>query len=164
MLGEDNRFEHPRCPALPVDIFYLCSNKSTTSVTAAEIQRISGAISDSPHAFKPRIQRGWNRLSDEQRAEVARCYEAGDTTTQLAKVYGVAKSTIIGILRERIVVVRRQPLTPENVSEAKRLYESGLSLSQTAERLSVNQETMRMAIIRVGVALREPTGAKTLQA
>ncbi|MBT9605899.1 hypothetical protein [Microbacterium sp.] len=79
-------------------------------------------------------------------------------TTALAQAYGVAKSTILGILRTNSVVVRRQPLTPEQVSEAARLYESGLSLSEAAERLSVNQETMRLAIIAAGTNLRPPTG------
>lgn len=92
--------------------------------------------------------------------EVARRYESGHTTTQLANDYGVAKSTIIGILREKSVVVRRQPMTPKQVSEAARLYESGHSLSQVAEKLAVNQETMRMAIIAAGVTLRPPTQAR----
>jgi len=58
------------------------------------------------------------------------------------------------------VVVRRQSLTPEQVSEAAHLYRKGLSLSQVATQLGVNQETMRVAVIRAGVALREPTKAK----
>lgn len=78
----------------------------------------------------------------------------------MANDYGVAKSTIIGILREKNVVVRRQPLTVEQVSEAARLYESGRSLSQVATELDVNQETMRVAIIKAGVILREPTKGK----
>ena len=85
-------------------------------------------------------------------------YTAGATTTELAREYGVAKSTIIGILRSKAVVMRRQPLTAEQVGEAARLYESGLSLSQVAERLKLNQETMRVAIIAASVTLRPPTG------
>lgn len=50
------------------------------------------------------------------------------------------------------------------MSEAALLYESGLSLSQVAEALGVNQETMRVAIIKAGVILREPTKAKAPQA
>ena len=101
----------------------------------------------------------WTRLSEEDRDVVATRYAAGETTTVLAEAFGVAKSTIIGILREKHVVVRRQPLTPEQVSEPAQLYESGLSLSQVAGRLQVNQETMRVAILAVGVVLRPPTGA-----
>ncbi|MEX3566333.1 hypothetical protein [Micrococcus endophyticus] len=81
----------------------------------------------------------------------------------MAKDYDVAKSTIIGILRANNVVVRRQPMTADQVSEAARLYESGLSLSQVAEALGVNQETLRVAVIKAGVVLREPTKAKIPQ-
>ena len=86
-------------------------------------------------------------------------YEAGETSTTLAQAYGVAKSTILGILRANSVVVRRQPLTANQLSEATQLYSSGLSLSQVAERLDVNQETMRVAIVGAGVTLRPPTGS-----
>lgn len=55
-------------------------------------------------------------------------------------------------------------MTAEQVSDAARLYDSGLSLSQVAKRLDVNQETMRVAIIRAGVVLREPTQAKNTPA
>lgn len=79
----------------------------------------------------------------------------------LADEYGVAKSTILRILRESRVVVRRQSLTAEQVSEAADLYESGLSLSQVAKRLDVNQETTRVAILKAGVTLREPTKPKS---
>lgn len=85
-------------------------------------------------------------------------YEAGETSTALATKYAVAKSTILGILRASNVVVRRQPLTAEQVSEAVRLYESGFSLSQVAERMKINQETMRVAVLNAGVVLRPPTG------
>lgn len=104
---------------------------------------------------KPR--RKWNRLSDAARAEVADRYSAGETSIALAKEYGVAKSTILGILRANSVVVRHQPLTQTHVAEAARLYESGYSLSQVAEELKVIQETMRRAILKAGVVLREPT-------
>lgn len=67
-------------------------------------------------------------MSDADRISVAARYAAGETSTALAAEYGVAKSTILRLLRENRVVVRRQPLTTEQVSEAVRLYESGLSL------------------------------------
>ncbi|KAB1640691.1 helix-turn-helix domain-containing protein [Gulosibacter chungangensis] len=105
-------------------------------------------------------RRKWKRLNDEARAQVVARYSAGDTTTTLAKDYDVAKSTIIGILRANNVVVRRQPMTSDQVSQAARLYESGLYLSQVAEALSVNQETMRVAIMKAGVEIRPATGAE----
>lgn len=104
-------------------------------------------------------RRKWTRLSDQARADAAARYEAGETSTALACEYKVAKSTILGILRANAVVVRCQSLTPDQVSEAVRLYESGFSLSQAAKQMRVNQETMRVTILRVGVVLRPPTGA-----
>ena len=154
--------EGPACGEpfiVPVGIVYLCSTKSATPVGATHIREIVASISTSSRELEPRVKRGWNRLNAHQRAEVASRYESGDSTTQLANDYGVAKSTIIGILREKSVAVRRQPLTPEQVSEAARLYESGLSLSQVATKVRVNQETMRVAIVAAGVALRPPTGS-----
>ena len=90
--------------------------------------------------------------------EVVERYAAGETSTALAGYFKVAKSTILGILRANDVVVRRRALAPETVVEATRLYGSGLSLSQVAEQLGVNQETMRVAILAAGVSLRAPAG------
>lgn len=141
-----------------VDIVYLCSNRSSTSVTTAQIREISGAIGDPAGSLQPRVKRGWNRLSDEDQAVVVARYKDGATSTALAADFGVAKSTILRILRDARIVVRRQSLTLDQVTEAARLYESGLSLSQVARHLDVNQETMRVAIIATGITLRPPTG------
>lgn len=143
-----------------VGLVYLCSTNSLTGVDTAALRRIRR---DSADARTPgettATRRKWTRLSDADRAAVIERYEAGGTSTALAEAYGVAKSTILGILRANSVVVRRQPLTAEQVSEAARLYTSGLSLSQVAKRLGVNQETMRVAIIATGATLRPPTGS-----
>lgn len=143
-----------------VDIVYLCSNKSTASVTAAEIRHLSDSTRVSARESQPRVKRGWNRLSSDNQAAVVARYRNGETSTVLAEEFGVAKSTVLRILRDADVVVRRQPMTPDQVSQAATLYESGLSLSHVARQLQVNQETMRVAILRAGTVLREPTRAK----
>lgn len=98
------------------------------------------------------------RLTPSERVLVAQRYEAGETSIALAGEYGVAKSTILSILREANVVVRRQPLTPEQVSQATALYESGRSLSQIAAQLLLKQDTIRLALKARGVTLRPATG------
>ena len=152
----DRRAQQRRSPgeiyrltgAFPVDLVYLCSTNSETGVTTAAMRRI---LRDSADAQTPGgttgTRRKWTRLSDEARVAVVERYEAGETSTALAEAYGVAKSTILGILRANSVVVRRQTMKPEQVCDAVGLYDSGLSLSQVAKRLNVNQETMRVAII-----------------
>lgn len=144
-----------------VDLLHLCSANLSNPVTAADLRDIIGTTGDSSRNPQPRARRPWTRLSDEAGADVAARYGAGETTTALAKAFGVAKSTIISILREYNVVVRRQPLTAEQVGEAARLYESDLSLSQAAAELKVNQEAMRVAIIASGTALRPPAQVKS---
>lgn len=160
-----------------VDLINHCSTYSVTGVVAP-ILALTRPDTAPPAAARPdtsldatprnsaikRPHRKWNRLSDTARADVVSRYSAGETSTALAKEYNVAKSTILGILRANSVVVRRQPLTKQQVAEAARLYEAGSSLSQVAEALKVNQETMRMAIIKVGVVLREPTKANQPEA
>lgn len=150
---------------VPVDLVYLCSTNSLTGVDTAALRRIRRDSADA-RTFRepPTARRKWTKLSDEARAEVVSRYEAGETSTALAAAYGVAKSTILGVLRANSVVVRRQPLTVEQVSEAARLYASGQSLSQVAGKLAVNQETMRVAILDAGVVLRPPTGFDPLEA
>ncbi|SIS15083.1 hypothetical protein SAMN05880568_3119 [Microbacterium sp. RURRCA19A] len=104
------------------------------------------------------MARRWKRLTPSERVLVAQRYEAGETSIALASEYGVAKSTILSVLREANVVVRRQSLTPEQVSQAAALYESGRSLSQVAAQLSLKQDTIRLALKAQGVKLRPATG------
>lgn len=99
-----------------------------------------------------------NRLSGEDQAVVVARYKDGVTSAALAADFGVAKSTILRILRDARIGVRHQSMTTDQVSDAARLCESGLSLSQVAKCLNVNQETMRVAIFATGVMLRPPTG------
>ncbi|RRJ85702.1 hypothetical protein EG850_12325 [Gulosibacter macacae] len=145
-----------------VDLINHCSTYSVTGVDAAVLQRIrQGTASQDTQTFQaadaPR--RKWTRLNAEARAAVVERYSAGEPSTKLAAEYGVAKSTILSVLRANNVVVRRQAITPEQVAEAVRLYtDEELSLSQVAARLPVNQETIRLALLKVGVTLRPPTG------
>lgn len=152
---------------LSVGLIDLCSTYSATGVIAqilaltrpdtaplAAVRPDTSPDTAPRNAATKRPHRKWNRLSDTARADVASRYSAGETSTALAKEYGVAKSTILGILRANSVVVRRQPLPKQQVAEAARLYEAGSSLSQVAEALKVNQETMRMAIIKAGESPR----------
>lgn len=55
------------------------------------------------------------------RAAVIERHRAGETSTTFAEAWGAAKSTTLGILRANSVVVRLQPPTADQVSEAARL-------------------------------------------
>lgn len=112
-------------------------------------------------AVTPTVRR-WTRLSPVDRARLAERYELGENSTHLASEYGIAKSTVLGILREHAVVVRRQSLTQQQVAEAAKLYALGHSLSQVATVLSLKQDTIRLALKSAGVELRPPTGKQVV--
>lgn len=97
-------------------------------------------------------------MSLADRARVIERYEAGEMSTALAVEFGVAKTTILAILREANVVRRRQSVTPKQVVDAAALYESGCSLSQVAAKMSLKQDTIRLASKAAGAKLRTPTG------
>jgi len=124
-----------RCPGIwvLVALIDLCSSKYPTGVESENLHRIRGfhastrttgadTLPDDAQTSRavtaPR--RKWRRLNDEVRAQVVARHSAGETTTVLATEFGVAKSTIIGILRANNVVVRRQPMTAQQVGEAAR--------------------------------------------
>lgn len=140
-----------------VGLVTLCSQNSATGVDRARLAPILSEPQVRAEPGAPEVRR-WNRLTPSERALVVKRYEAGETSIALAGEYGVAKSTILSILREANVVVRRQPLTPEQVSEAAVLYESGLSLSQVAAQMFLKQDTIRLALKAHGVTLRPATG------
>lgn len=160
--GKEKAPESGLFPAIPglflVGLIDLCSTYSATPVSTDQLREISGAKAEDAAPRESRIRRSWNRLSHDAQHDVVSRYEAGATSTALAAEYGVAKSTILGILRASNTVVRRQRLQPEVVADAAHLYHSGLSLSQVAKRLDVNQETMRAAILAAGTKVRPPTG------
>lgn len=141
-----------------VDLIHLCSQNSTPVVVRPvvgmhEVERRPNQPAKALYA-----PRRWTRLSPADRAQVVGRYEAGEMSTHLATEFGVAKTTILAILREANVVRRRQSLTPQQVADAAALYGSRRSLSQVSATMSLKQDTIRLALKRAGVNLQPPTG------
>jgi transposase-like protein len=134
----------------------LCSYNSPTPVTTDRMRQLLTAFETGDMSEPKKSKR--TRLTPTDQQAVMHRHSNGETSTALAEDIKVAKSTILRILRENSVVVRRQPLTDKQVTLTKRLYESGLSLSEVAQQKFVNQETIRVAIIKAGVKLRPASG------
>lgn len=127
-----------------VALIALCSTKYPTGVGGADLRSIrdeAGRTQTKPDDTSPDTaqtnasRKKWTRLTGTQRREVIARYQAGEHNTALAKDYGVAKATILGVLREGNVVVRRQPLTPEQIARAVQLYAYGDSVATIGEAL-----------------------------
>ncbi|WP_158840521.1 hypothetical protein [Saccharothrix deserti] len=73
---------------------------------------------------------------------------------ELAAQFGQHRSTTGQHLRARGIDTTRRALTPDDVQVAARLYHSGYSILQLADKFKVGNETMRQHLLNAGVALR----------
>jgi DNA invertase Pin-like site-specific DNA recombinase len=97
------------------------------------------SLSMSPPPVRKRLPKSVHR-------EIIAAYQAGSTTRQLAQVYGASKTSIQHILHAEGITLRRQPLTPDQAREAKRLYATGLSTYAIAKQFGVVQSTVWRAL------------------
>ncbi len=54
--------------------------------------------------------------------------------------------------------MRRRPLCEEQIIEAIRLYQSGLSVAKVADQVGAKSETVRLRLIERGVQMRDSRG------
>ena len=85
-------------------------------------------------------------------------YQSGTPTTQLMTTYQLSKTAVLKLLKDAGIVMRRRPMTEEQVNEAVELYRSGRSLATLSSELELPRESLRRAIIEVGVQMR-PRGS-----
>lgn len=94
------------------------------------------------------------RLDSATISELIRDYDDGIPTTQLTAKYQLGKGTVIKLLHEHGVVMRRQGLPRERLAEAMRLYVNGWSTEKIGRQLDCDAETVRQTLIRHGVVMR----------
>ncbi len=99
----------------------------------------------------------FRRLGNDAVDEVVARYKAGAHTTELMREFELSKSSVLKILRENNVKMRRQAMTPKQVQQATVMYEQGDSLLTTARALEVPKQTVRQALIKAGVEIRPST-------
>ncbi|OXR47129.1 hypothetical protein B7C42_00251 [Nocardia cerradoensis] len=86
--------------------------------------------------------------------ELVIAYQAGIPTTELCKRYDISKASILKLLAEHGVTMRRQPLTTDQINQAAKLYADGNSLRTIAVQLDSSFSTVREALIARGVQMR----------
>lgn len=101
------------------------------------------------------------RLNAAASAELVAAYLAGGTVKGVARQFGVHHDTARRILDDAKVPRRKRvPLTKNDVVEAVRLYESGLTILQVAEQFDQKYQSMRQALLRAGVVMRPPVAER----
>jgi hypothetical protein len=96
------------------------------------------------------------RLDASIPAQIVADYGAGMPTTQLTVKYGLSKASVLRLLHEAGVEMRRQPFSEQEVAEAVRLYASGLSVAAISARLGGHPSKVWRALRAGGVILRPP--------
>jgi hypothetical protein len=87
-------------------------------------------------------------------ANIVQKYENGDTTQQIGTCYGISKTRVATVLRERGITIRRRGLSDAQTTEAAMLYADGKSLAWLGARYDVSHTTIATALRRHGLQLR----------
>lgn len=104
------------------------------------------------------------RLSTSNRAALLAGYVEGAAVTDLvAARFGVHRKTVMDIARRAGVPVRRPPVTDSVRQEAALLYAEGLTLSEVAKCLGINEKTPRAGVVTQGIGIR-PRGPRPSRA
>ncbi len=103
------------------------------------------------------------RLAPDVIAQLVAEYEAGTLSTQLMRDFGLSKGAVLKLLHEAGASMRRQSLSEQELAEARRLYESGLSLAAVSERIGRHHTTVHLALRRAGVKMRPAHGGRRRQ-
>ncbi|MDH6242706.1 helix-turn-helix domain-containing protein [Mycobacterium sp. OTB74] len=98
------------------------------------------------------------RLNDQIRAEIVALYRSGEPSTAIGATYGLNKNSVIKVLREAGIPIRRQSLTSEQIDDAIRLYRTGQSLATIGRQLGVDHGTVWRALRKRRVKLRDTHG------
>ncbi|MDU0367628.1 helix-turn-helix domain-containing protein [Microbacterium sp. KSW4-17] len=105
--------------------------------------------------------RSWlirRRLADKQVAELVELYRSGVGTPALCEQFGISKPSVLELLHERGVQMRRQPLTKAQRVLAVQLYEDGLAIKPIAAKLGSSFGAVHRVLKAEGVRLRPRPG------
>ena len=108
-------------------------------------------MSQLPHRAKPKLK---DRLASGVDLEITERYQSGESSTKLAKYFGIGKSSILKVLRNNNVEIRHQPMTRDQIMLAVKLYTDGLSLMAVGSRFNRSASAIQNVLIREGVERR----------
>ncbi|WP_297730922.1 hypothetical protein [Mycobacterium sp.] len=123
----------------------------------ADLRKLIQESAPRPPLLRP-SHRSKRFLSATDVADIAKKYESGNTTQQIAANYGISKTRVASVLREQDITIRRQGLTEDQVTEAARHYAAGKSLAWLAAQYDVSHTTVAAALREQGVQLRQRPG------
>jgi DNA-binding CsgD family transcriptional regulator len=97
-------------------------------------------------------------LIRDQREHLIADYQAGATIYDLARRYGIHRHTVGKHLADAGVQARRHGLSTDELATARHLYAQGQSLARIGDQLGYDHGTIRRALLRAGVPMRDTHG------
>jgi len=98
------------------------------------------------------------RLRPPEIDELVAGYRVGATIYQLATEFRIHRSTVSLLLERQRIPRRNRPLSPTQIEQARVLYVTGQSLAKVGRQLGCDANTVRLALVRVGVRMRDRHG------
>jgi len=98
------------------------------------------------------------RLRQPEIEELVASHKAGATVYQLAETFRIHRHMVSLLLERQRVARRNRPLSPMQIDQARRLYATGQSLASVGKQLGCHANTVRLALIKVGVRMRDSHG------
>lgn len=132
----------------------LCSNPSPSLKRAFDLDLDHLPVEERPVAA-PVPTRQKVHLGAKQLEAMAVSYRAGATTYQLADEYGVTYTTISRRLKEQGVVIRNNILSEGEIRAAAILYREGHPLGTVAREIGRAPNSVRNALLKLGVRMRD---------
>lgn len=97
-------------------------------------------------------------LTPELVEQVVRDYQAGISSSQLTLNYQLGKSSVLRILHDAGVRMRKQGFDPVHLEAAATAYRAGESLATIARRYDCGPDNLRRALVAHGVMIRRRRG------
>ena len=113
---------------------------------------------ESAPAPEPVIHRAKDRLSELELALVVSRYQAGESAAMLGEELGIAKQTVMRLLKAEGVALHRPRLSGSEKAEAIRLYLDGWSLAKIGSKLARDHSSVRNVLLREGIERRDEHG------
>jgi hypothetical protein len=106
---------------------------------------------------KRRRKQQQRRLSVDEQVQLIERYLSGERPYLLAEAFGIQRSSVSELLA-RTGVRRSRSMTRDEINTAKELYAQGWSLVRIGKRIDRDANTIRHALIAVGVRMRDSHG------
>ena len=150
-----------------VDLIDLyCNNSDGTTHTPDQQRSWAAQAAHHGAGVAPAAARAYvvsRRIGPDACAEIMRRYVAGETAKALADEFGIARNSVLNLLREHNVVVRRQPPTVDQRVAFVTEYNTGASISEIANRHGVAFGTVQQALSAAMVSMRPRGGRRTIR-